>query len=579
MQDKILNPTEAALVGVERHWLTNLQIALAQFSAAPEDRAALERSIRQLDELFLLVVVGEFNAGKSAFINALFGEALLEEGVTPTTTRIQLLKHGRHFERVAIEGVVDTYTVPIAWLDEINIVDTPGTNAIHREHEAITQEFVPRSDLVLFVTSVDRPFTESERAFLEHIRDWGKKVVIVLNKIDILNTAEDITRIERFIAEHARVLLGSTPEIFPISSRLALRAKQTGDSALLIESRIEAMERHIITTLDEKERIRLKLRNPIGVALHLIDKYTQIIDERLGLLEADFAVIADVERETSMYRKDIQQQFKYRLADIDNILYEFENRGIAYFDETIRLLRIFELVNKSKLQEAFAHHVIGDVPQVIEQRVNEIIDWLISSNINHWQAVQEHIASRREKHAEHLVGRTGGSFNYDRVRLIDSVGRVAQQALESYDKMEESARIAGELQRAVAGTALVEISALGLGALVTALATTSVADVTGILAAGTAAILGLLVIPAKKRAVKKEFQNKIAAVREQLMHNLNTQFTREVERALHETEAAITPYTRFIRAEHDSLETARDELTNIKNWLERQAHAIDALQS
>ena len=82
MQPKILNPTEEALVGIERHWLTNLQIALAQFSAAPEDRAALERSIRQLDELFLLVVVGEFNAGKSAFINALFGQSLLEEGVT-----------------------------------------------------------------------------------------------------------------------------------------------------------------------------------------------------------------------------------------------------------------------------------------------------------------------------------------------------------------------------------------------------------------------------------------------------------------------------------------------------------------
>lgn len=577
MQQKILSSTEEALVGIERHWLTNLQIALAQFSAAPEDRAALERSIRQLDELFLLVVVGEFNAGKSAFINALFGQALLEEGVTPTTTRIHLLKHGNRFERVAIEAAVDIYTAPADWLEEINIVDTPGTNAIHRDHEALTREFVPRSDMVLFVTSVDRPFTESERAFLERIRDWGKKVVIVLNKIDILENADDVARIERFIADNALILLGFTPEIFPVSARQALRAKQAQDSALLAQSGIEALERYIISTLDEKERIRLKLRNPIGVALYLIDKYTRVIDGRLSLLDEDFAVMTDIERETAMYREDMQQQFHFRLSDVDNVLYEFENRGIAYFDETMRLLRIFDLVNKTKMQEEFAYKVVSDAPQIIEQRVDEIIDWLVSSNLGQWQAVQEHVMNRRDKYAEHIVGQVGGTFIYDRANLIDTVGRVTQQALQSYDKMEEATRIADTVQRAVAGTAVIEVSALGLGAIVTTIATTTAADLTGVLAAGAVAVLGLLVIPARKRAVKNELHEKIVAVRTQLMDTLNTQFNRELERALHEIDNAISPYTRFVRAERKNLLGVRDELTNIKKWLERQVAEIDAL--
>ncbi|HOU13491.1 MAG TPA: dynamin family protein [Anaerolineae bacterium] len=577
MQQKILSSTEEALVGIERHWLTNLQIALAQFSAAPEDRAALERSIRQLDELFLLVVVGEFNAGKSAFINALFGQALLEEGVTPTTTRIHLLKHGNRFQRVAIEAAVDIYTAPADWLEEINIVDTPGTNAIHRDHEALTREFVPRSDMVLFVTSVDRPFTESERAFLERIRDWGKKVVIVLNKIDILENADDVARIERFIADNALILLGFTPEIFPVSARQALRAKQAQDGALLAQSGIEALERYIISTLDEKERIRLKLRNPIGVALYLIDKYTRVIDVRLSLLDEDFAVMTDIERETAMYREDMQQQFHFRLSDVDNVLYEFENRGIAYFDETMRLLRIFDLVNKTKMQEEFAYKVVSDAPQIIEQRVDEIIDWLVSSNLGQWQAVQEHIMNRRDKYAEHIVGQVGGTFIYDRANLIDTVGRVTQQALQSYDKMEEATRIADTVQRAVAGTAVIEVSALGLGAIVTTIATTTAADLTGVLAAGAVAVLGLLVIPARKRAVKNELHEKIVAVRTQLMDTLNTQFNRELERALHEIDNAISPYTRFVRAERKNLLGVRDELTNIKKWLERQVAEIDAL--
>ncbi|HOT92264.1 MAG TPA: dynamin family protein [Anaerolineae bacterium] len=577
MEQKILSPTEEALVGIERHWLTNLQIALAQFNAAPEDRAALERSIRQLDELFLLVVVGEFNAGKSAFINALLGQALLEEGVTPTTTRIHLLKHGNHFERVAIEDSVDIYTAPSDWLGEINIVDTPGTNAIYRGHEALTQEFVPRSDMVLFVTSVDRPFTESERAFLERIRDWGKKVVIVLNKIDILENAADIARIEDFIAENALLLLGFKPEIFPISARLALRAKQTQDHALLAKSGIEALEQYIISTLDEKERIRLKLRNPIGVAQHLIDKYMAMVDNRLHLLDEDFGVLTDIEREMAMYREDMYRQFRYRLADVDNVLYEFENRGMIYFDETMRILRLFDLMNKAKLQEEFARKVVGDAPQMIEQRVNEIIDWLVSSNLGQWQAVQEHVLGRRDKYAEHIVGQVGGTFIYDRANLLDTVGRVTQQALQSYDKMEEATRIAETVQQAVASTALVEVSAVGLGAVVTTIATTTAADLTGILAAGAVAVLGLLVIPAKKRAVKNELHAKIAAVRTQLMETLNTQFNRELERALREIENAISPYTRFVRAERKNLLGTREELTTIKKWLERQAAEIDAL--
>ncbi|HQE92569.1 MAG TPA: dynamin family protein [Anaerolineae bacterium] len=577
MQQRILSPAEEALIGVERHWLTNLQIALAQFSAAPEDRAALERSVRQLDELFLLVVVGEFNAGKSAFINALFGQALLEEGVTPTTTRIHLLKHGNRFERVAIDSSVDIYTAPVDWLEEINIVDTPGTNAIHRAHEALTQEFVPRSDMVLFVTSVDRPFTESERAFLERIRDWGKKVVIVLNKIDILEKAEEVEHIKQFIAENALVLLGFTPEIFPISARQALRAKQSSDSALLAASGIEALEHYIIDTLDEKERIRLKLRNPVGVALHLIDKYAHVIEDRLNMLDEDFAVINDIERESTMYREDMKQQFRFRLADVDNVLYEFENRGIAYFDETVKLLHIFDLMKKSKLQDEFAHQVVSDAPQVLEQRVNEIIDWLVSSNLGQWQAVQEHVLNRRDRYAERIVGQVGGTFVYDRVNLLDTVGKVTQQALESYDKMGEATRIADTVQKAVAGTAMIEVSALSLGAIVTTIATTTAADLTGVLAAGTVAVLGLFVIPAKKRAVKNELHEKIAVVRTQLMDTLNTQFNRELERALYEIENAISPYTRFVRAERKSLLDMREELTNIQKWLERQVAEIDAL--
>jgi small GTP-binding protein len=578
MLRRILTKRQEELLSDERGCLSDLRVVLARFDVTSDDQATLNRSIAQLDELFLLVVVGEFNSGKSAFINALLGQPVLREGVTPTTTRIHLLKHGVTTERTVVEASVEVVSAPLDLLRDINIVDTPGTNAIHRQHEAITQEFVPRSDMVLFVTSADRPFTESERAFLQRIRDWGKKVVIVVNKIDILETPEDVARIESFIADNARTLLGFTPEIFPVSARQALRAKIDRDGHdLLAASRFESLERYIVATLDEKERIRLKLLNPLGVGAHLVAKYLGFIGDRLDLLKDDFDTIEDIERQLDVYKEDMTREFRFRLADVENVLHEFESRGMEFFDETMRLVRIFDLVNKSKLKADFERQVVADAPQLIEQRVNEVIDWMVASELRQWQAVMEHLSRPRAEHADRIVGQVGGNFDYDRARLLESVGRAAQRTVESYDKEAEATRLAESVQMAVAGTALVEVSAIGLGTLVTILATTTLADVTGILTAGAVAVLGLFVIPARRREAKKEFRDKISAMREQLMSTLTDQFDRELERSLHRIDEAIAPYTRFIRAERDRLSETRDELTRIREGLARLKAQIENL--
>ena len=61
----VLNSQQEELLKSERRLLNDLRIALLQFGITDGDREALGQSIQQLDELFLLVVVGEFNSGKS----------------------------------------------------------------------------------------------------------------------------------------------------------------------------------------------------------------------------------------------------------------------------------------------------------------------------------------------------------------------------------------------------------------------------------------------------------------------------------------------------------------------------------
>jgi small GTP-binding protein len=574
---RILTPQQEDLLKEERIVLDELRQILTNFEAAPQDIETLRDSIRQLDDLFLLVVVGEFNAGKSALINALLGQKLLMEGVTPTTTQINILKHGENQNRVVVNEDIHVISLPVELLSEISIVDTPGTNAIIRAHEKITSEFTPRSDLVLFITSADRPFTESERAFLERIRDWGKKVLVIINKIDLFQSEDELEQVKDFVADNARQLLGVKPEVFPVSARLALRAKQ-GEPALWGESRFEPLERYIYDTLDEIGRLRLKFLNPLGVGEYLVERYLEIAIGRLDLLKEDFQMLGDVEAQLALYKEDMGRDFEYRMADIENILYEMEQRGQDFFDDTFRLPRVFDLLNKARVQNEFEQKVVGDAPQRIERKVNELIDWLVDIDLRQWQAVHEHLAERRRAHQDRIVGDADiGAFHYDRERLIEGIGRDAQRVVETFDKSREARAIAEGAQNAVAASAALATSALGLGAMVTVLATTVAMDVTGILMASLIAALGLFVIPARRRQAKAELRDKVADMRQKLAGSLRVQFEKEIERSLRRIEEAIGPYTRFVRAEKQKLLETHSALSQIKNRFDQLRNHVDEL--
>ncbi len=484
---------------------------------------------------------------------------------------------GRTEARQALDENHHVITLPVDLLSEISIVDTPGTNAVIRSHEEITSNFIPRADLVLFVTSTDRPFTESERLFLERIRDWGKKVVIVVNKIDLLENPDELKDVVRFVSENALKLLGITPEIFPVSAKLAQRAKQ-GESQLWEPSRFELLESYIYETLDEISRIRLKLLNPLGVGLFQVGNYLDVVGDRLGLLKDDIDMLSDVEAQLGLYKEDMQRDFQFRMADIENILFEMEQRGQDYFDETLRLARVFDLLNKQRIQQAFNHQVVADVPQQIEKKVNELIDWLVESDLRQWKAVNDYLADRKRAHQGRIVGGANASFAYDRERLMDAVGREAQRVVETYDKDFEAQTIAENAQAAVAASAAIEVGAVGLGTLVAILATTMAADVTGILLASLLAVVGLFVIPAQRRRAKSELRNKVAGLREQLTQTLRGQFQREIERSLQRINEAIAPYSRFVRAERTKLVDAQSGFEGIKTNLNRLKISIEEMK-
>ncbi|KAE8721395.1 mitochondrial Rho GTPase 1-like [Hibiscus syriacus] len=157
---------EKQLIEKESSVLTEAKNVFQKAAPLMEEISLLIDAVAQIDEPFLLAIVGEFNSGKSTVINALLGERCLTGGVIPTTNEITFLRYseldGKDMQCCERhpDGQLICY-LPAPILKEMNIVDTPGTNVILQRQQRLTEEFVPRVDLLL-VISADRPLTESE---------------------------------------------------------------------------------------------------------------------------------------------------------------------------------------------------------------------------------------------------------------------------------------------------------------------------------------------------------------------------------------------------------------------------------
>ncbi len=575
----ILSKPQTELLQAEKDFFANLHQAVETFGAAPEDRQLLARVESGLDELFLLVVVGEFNSGKSAFINALVGQKVLAEGATPTTSQINVLRYGSTPAQSRREQDLLDIFYPALFLAEISIVDTPGTNAVVERHQALTEEFVPRSDLVIFVTSAERPFTQSERQFLEKVSGWGKKIVVVINKIDLLNDQEDYQRVVQFVADGFRQLLGLEPPIFPLSGRQAMRAKtQPGPEAgqLWQASGFGPLEDYIFKTLDQASRVRLKLQSPLTVADRLTERYGGAIAERLTLLAQDARTVENIERQLALYQDDMRRDFEGRLDRINNLIYELNRRGDEFFDEVLRVTRIFDLIKTDRIKKDFEQRVVGDTPHRIEAAVAEMVEWTVERESRIWRDVTTYLRERRQAGgADELIGQADNAFegfNYNRRALLQQAGEQARTIMQSFDQRAESEKLHQSVREAVARTTLTEIGAVGLGTGLLLVLSGVAADVTGILLAVVMGGVGFYIIPARRRKAKYELRHKLETLRAQLTGVLREQFQHELVVSTERVREAIAPYTRFIRTE-------RDRLGYLQGWFGALRQEINRLQN
>ncbi|MFW5920954.1 MAG: dynamin family protein [Polyangiales bacterium] len=279
-----------------------------------------DRIPRLESERFHLVVLGEFNHGKTTFVNALLGSDVLPVGVTPTTAVIHHLEHGdepsatavgidgsrasvpmERLQRYVVDGEASAEGVrhievrhPAALLEGgVVLVDTPGVNDLNEARAEITYGYVPQSDAVLFLLDAGQILKESERAFvagklLSQSRD---KVLFVVNKLDLLDERE---REEALAYTKATLgnLIGS-PRIYGVSAKEAVQGRRDASGIDAFVSDLRAFLQ------DERGRVLLDnalaeglgtsqtLRTSLEVQRRAVAMEQQELDRRLEALEAD----------------------------------------------------------------------------------------------------------------------------------------------------------------------------------------------------------------------------------------------------------------------------------------------------
>ncbi len=284
-------------------------------STAKVGQLAVERS-----RPVRVAIVGEFNAGKSTFINAVMGADVAPTGVLPTTATLHHLRYapdpfariqfhedakgpaGQAKERIvpsselrAALKAVDVADVkrveilmPIASLTRVEILDTPGFNAPDVRHTEAARSAFEEADAAIWLLDAGQPLKQSERRILEEAQSARLPVQILVNKADRL-APQDLERVMTSVGESlAETGLQSWAEPMALSARLALQGR-LGDEAARAQSGWDAVQKlldeQIVGRSDElKERgLRRRASKVVG---ELLERARETANEERAAMEA-----------------------------------------------------------------------------------------------------------------------------------------------------------------------------------------------------------------------------------------------------------------------------------------------------
>ena len=578
---------------------------------------------------FTVVFAGEFNSGKSTLINALLGDEIQEAGVLPTTDAITIIManndsdaKSKHDDKDSscssssslIEGLdtgitnvhtqlhlLPTQKYPI--LSDLCLLDTPGTNAIlSLQHTSSTLRILHDADLIVFVTSADRPFSESERQLLQtSIKSYRKRVVLVINKMDTLERQngedhgkETKKRVVNYVTEHAGDLLGASPVVIPLSARDALSCKllynkspnegtNNKEQSLWKRSNFAALEHFLSSSLTSSSKIRTKLLNPIGVSEGILTDCQKEIKRREEELNVDVMTLRLLTSQTDAWFKEIQTD----CIDECDIIKAITNRSqvatrvideLSWIDQWMIGLgagkSIFDSAwdNANIRSQTVPQNKIGQ-NNILEQELLSIVDACVetlSTKVhNQGQTTIEYLGKRPAilgSSSSNGVNRMVGSVSTPKFSRLKELHPAMIAALQrSVSNIPNDSHYKDQLYTSLARTALISSVLMGGSFISGTLLAMEFIDMdltTGLMGSSTLGVLGMSVLPLGNRNTSSSIEKEWIANAKQLQSTLDILLNNALEQIRSDLSESIKPYTMFVKSEGEWINELNEKLNS-----------------
>lgn len=506
---------------------------LAEKCADADATQILRARLSNLRSAALLVIVGEVKAGKSSFINALVREDVCEVAPGPCTVRIQELVYGADRSVASLGQSWERVYLPKEVLREISLVDTPGTNSIILDHQTITENYIPQSDLVVFVFSAANPHTKSAWELLTVIRkEWHRKMVFVLQQADRASERELTTNLEH-VKHYARDRHVQNPTVFTLSAKRELEgAPDSGfaDFRNFLRYGIECGE----VWQTKVEGSYQTIRTVMGKSLaHLRTEKADIAEERafyqdlLGKVEAHEmkanslkdSIVGQLSATYDRLARHSEDEFAESLR-VGEIL----RRAMPFVGDKDNKSRIANL--KGRFHESARKEVAREAPRLAQGLLAEMQAMM--------EELSQSIARRQERIRENVVlpQTAGYSLLLEQLRSKLASLRVG----EIGEIVNDATGDASDVRRlTMAGSGLA-----ALGVIIAALAQSFWVEVTG----GTFAVIGAFLVAAglfsRRAVILRDFREELGDSRKEFRDRLESHMTEIFDGLFYEVRQALT---------------------------------------
>jgi GTPase SAR1 family protein len=494
-----------------------------------EQLDTLQALLRDISEPLLFVVAGEVKSGKSSLLNALFGDEFAKVDVLPATDRVYIFRYASEEKSTEVSSKLTERYLPIPFLRDFNVVDTPGTNTMVKEHQMAAEDFMPRADIVLFVFSVANPWTQSNWEFLDFLqKTWLKNLIFVLQQIDLREPTE-IDVIHRHLQDTAMRRLGFVPPIFAVSARKALLARTSGldKEKLWEESAFAPLEEQIDFIVTQSSPRMLKLRSTFQTARVALDDLNQQIRGFLDKISADTAVLDRLDGILATRREQMLRQTTTLVREVERTYDETTKERAQLLQQSQSWWRSFSLIwRRTAGQQELHSKLEAQLRQLMQPQMEKSIRTLEADLRGLWPQMQDLLENQLSADLQKEARQSVPDFAGQRREFSESIqtafidilaGKALQERLaRSYSQTSISLRIIVAII-IIAGTVAVFTK------------TQSVVAVSALVIAGIGGITAIFLAFNHRRKVLRDYERQLSPKRTEFTQTLEKQFAKAID--------------------------------------------------